>query len=227
MRLSTQTLTLLKNYALINAGIWINKGSKLETISQTKNMLAKAIITDSFPMDFGVYDLNELLAVITFHKDADLEFDEHHIIIKGMSGRSNLKYRTSHKSVITTVPEKEIKFPEAEIKFLLEESDYAWITNTTKLLKSTHIAVKGDGKTAYLTTFNLGNDSSHVETLELGPSNVDKKYTMIFEAGDWDKILPGSYDVEVSSKKIAHFKSKLQPLEYYIGLVKEESVYDE
>ena len=49
MKLSTETLTVLKNFASINSGLEFKKGTKLSTISSTKTVLAKATLKDTFP----------------------------------------------------------------------------------------------------------------------------------------------------------------------------------
>ena len=49
MKLSDNTLTLLKNFAGINQSILVKQGNKLRTISIAKNILAEAEITEEFP----------------------------------------------------------------------------------------------------------------------------------------------------------------------------------
>ena len=58
MKLSNETLTVLKNFSGINQGIQFKKGSKLTTVSSGKTVLAQANLKDVFPQDFCVYDLN-------------------------------------------------------------------------------------------------------------------------------------------------------------------------
>ena len=61
MKLSDKTLALLKNFAGINQSILVKQGSKLRTISIAKNILAEVEITEEFPRDFAIYDLNQFL----------------------------------------------------------------------------------------------------------------------------------------------------------------------
>ena len=63
MKLSNETLTVLKNFSSINQGIQFKKGTKLTTVSSGKTVLAQAVLKDSFPQDFCVYDLNQFLSV--------------------------------------------------------------------------------------------------------------------------------------------------------------------
>ena len=63
MKLSNETLSVLKNFAGINSGIEFKKGNKLTTISSGKTVLAKATLKDEFPQDFCVYDLNQYFKI--------------------------------------------------------------------------------------------------------------------------------------------------------------------
>ena len=76
MKLSDNTLTILKNFAGINNSILVKEGTKLRTISVAKNILAEADITEEFPRDFAIYDLNQFLNGLSLHADPDLDFQE-------------------------------------------------------------------------------------------------------------------------------------------------------
>ena len=75
MKLSEQTVNILKNFSTINQNILVKEGTQLRTMSTMKNILAEANVTEMFPRDFGIYDLNEFLGVLTLVKDAELKFD--------------------------------------------------------------------------------------------------------------------------------------------------------
>ncbi len=49
MKLSTQTIGVLKNFGTINEGIYFKKGKVLKTISKNKNILAEATIVEDIP----------------------------------------------------------------------------------------------------------------------------------------------------------------------------------
>ena len=54
MKLTNETLTVLKNFASINQGIQFKKGKKIKTMSQGKSVMAEANVKDEFPEDFCV-----------------------------------------------------------------------------------------------------------------------------------------------------------------------------
>ena len=65
MKLNTNTQNILKNFSEINTNILIKPGKELSTISTMRNIFAKASIDESFDTEFGIYDLNEFLAVVS------------------------------------------------------------------------------------------------------------------------------------------------------------------
>lgn len=83
MKLSDNTLSILKNFASINQSILVKQGSKLRTISVMQNILAEADVGEDFPKDFAIYDLNQFLNGISLHQDPDLDFsNDSHLIIR-------------------------------------------------------------------------------------------------------------------------------------------------
>jgi len=218
MKLSNETLSVLKNFGAINQGIMFKKGKTLKTVSSHKNILAEVNIIEEIPADFGVYDLNNFLSVVSLHKeDPSFEFDPHHVIICGNKGRSKIKYRFCDPTMIVLPPEKQLTMPEADISFELASEDFEWIMRAANVLSSPHIAVDSDGAKIILVTLDLQNDSAHTESLEMGDNTTGSKYRMIFRTENLSKILPGAYEVKISSKGISHFKNKNLPLQYWIS----------
>ena len=74
MELNEDTLQILKNFASINSNIVFDEGSTVKTISEAKNILSEATISESFPQRFGVYDLNEFLGVLGLVDKPSLKF---------------------------------------------------------------------------------------------------------------------------------------------------------
>lgn len=216
MKLSNETLSVLKNFGAINQGIYFKQGKTLKTVSSHKNILAQVEIKEDIPADFGVYDLNNFLSVVSLHKDdPSFEFDSKHVVICGNKGRSKIKYRFCEPTMIVTPPEKALTMPEAEIKFELSSEDFDWILRAASVLSSPQIAIESDGTKVNIVTLDLQNDSAHTDSLEIANGNGDK-YRMVFKTENLSKIMSGAYDVSISSKGISHFKSKAVDLQYWI-----------
>jgi hypothetical protein len=215
MKLSGDTINLLKNFASINQGIFFKQGKTIKTVSPQKNIMAEVIVEEEFPLDFGVYDLNNFLSVISLHKDdPTLSFENKNVLISGLKGRSKIKYRFCEPTMIVVPPEKNIVMPEPEIKFTLSAEDFDWILRAAAVLSSPHIAIESDGHKIFVSTLDLQNDSAHTDSIEIADGNGDN-YRMIFKTENL-KMISGSYDVSLSSKGISHFKNKNKNLQYWI-----------
>lgn len=216
MKLSNDTLNVLKNFASINQGIFFKKGKVIKTVSSQKTILAEAKLEEELPVDFGVYDLNNFLSVVSLHKDAPaFEFDDKHVVISGNGGRSKIKYRFCDPKMIVTPPEKSISMPDAEINFELKQSDLDWVLRAASVLGSPQVAVESDGTKINLVTFDASNDSAHTDSLEVADGNGDS-YKMIFKTENL-KMIPGDYDVSIASSGISNFKNKTVNLQYWIA----------
>ena len=106
MKLTDSTLTVLKNFAGINNSILVKKGNKLRTISVAKNILAEADISEDFPKDVAIYDLNQFLNGLSLHQDPNLDFsEESYLTIR--EGKRRVKYFYADPQVIISPPDKE------------------------------------------------------------------------------------------------------------------------
>ena len=76
MKLSSDTITVLKNFSTINQNLQIGKGSSISTMSAMKNIVAKAEVKEKFVREFAIYDLNEFLSALSLFEKPDLTFKD-------------------------------------------------------------------------------------------------------------------------------------------------------
>ena len=55
MNISTDTLSVLKNFSDINQNILVKPGNTIQTISTMKNILAEAEVSEKFDSEFAIY----------------------------------------------------------------------------------------------------------------------------------------------------------------------------
>ena len=79
MKISNDTLSVLKNFAGVNTNILIREGNVLSTISAGKNIFARATVAERFDREFAIYDLNSLLGLLTLMEDTDVAFGDESI----------------------------------------------------------------------------------------------------------------------------------------------------
>ena len=222
MKLNTNTHNILKNFSEINTNILIKPGKELSTISTMRNIFAKASIDESFDTEFGIYDLNEFLAVVSGMNKPELSLQDKHMTISPEGSKSKVKYFYSDPSVIVA-PTKEVNMPEAEVTFSLTEANLEQLKKMAAILKSPDLAFIGEkGGDIVLKVRDKKNDTSNNFDIVVGES-ATTDYTFYFKVENM-KMIPGDYDVSVSSKSISHFKNKKLPIEYWIALEPDSTI---
>jgi len=217
MKLTTETISVLKNFSTINANLMVKSGSSLSTMSAMKNIVAKADVTEEFLSDFAIYDLNEFLSALSLFGKPDLEFNDDFVIITEEGTSKSLKYWFSDPSVVTT-PSKEISMPSTELTFPLSSDTLNEITKAAAVIGVPDMALSG-GK---LMVTDKKNSTANAYETSLDVGDVAAEYKFWFKVENL-KIMPGAYDVEVSSKKISHFTNTKLGVQYWIALEPESS----
>ena len=143
MKLSDKTLSLLKNFSSINESLLFKQGSKLRTMSVMKNILAEATITEEFPRDFGIYDLNQFLNGLSLHRDADLDFqNESYVFIR--EGKNHSKYFFADPSVIIAPPDQTLTLPSVDVAFDLTTTQLEKVLKAAGVYQLPDLSVIGE-----------------------------------------------------------------------------------
>ncbi len=215
MKLSDKTLTLLKNFSSINQSILFKKGSSLRTISVMKNILAEATIEEELPKDFGIYDLNQFLNGLNLHQNADLDFhqNEGYVVIK--EGKSRSKYFFADPNVIVTPPDKSISLPSEDVCFILDTKELDKLLKASAVYQLPDLSVVGEAGVVKLVVRDKKNETSNDFSVVVG--ETDEVFTFNFKVENI-KIIPGSYEVVISSKLLSRFKNTGFDVTYYIAL---------
>jgi hypothetical protein len=215
MKLSENTVGFLKNYATINQSLEFREGNLLRTVSPLNTILASVEISEDFPKTFPIYELNRFLGTLSLFNDPDLDFTEEGVTISDPSHEAQYRYCGS-SSMFQTPPEKDISFPDPDVEFTLEKDVFKKTINAANTLGLPEVVVEGNGTETRLVVSDTGNTSSDRFSTGVGPT--DKTFRMIFKTENLNKIMEGTYDVKLSSKRISHFKRQADTLNYWIAL---------
>ena len=222
MKLSSNTTMVLKNFATINQNLVIKEGSELLTMSSMKNIVAKATVEENFPKEIAIYDLNEFLASLSIFKSPVLEFEEQYLTIKEEDQpHKKLTYFYSDPSVVQS-PTKTITMPSEEVKFHLDMNKLLEMKRAAGVIRSPDMVLEKNGSGSSITVKDKKNDTANNYSLNVDTQS-DGEFNFFFKVENL-KLLDGTYDVEVSSKNISHYKNKNSEIEYWIAL-EPESTY--
>ena len=215
MKLSDSTLSLLKNFSTINQSILFKQGNKLRTISVMKNILAETTIDEELPRDFGIYDLTQFLNInTTLFQSPELDFDnEGYVMIR--EGRQRQRFFFADPSVIVTPPDKNLELPTEDVSFELKTDQLDRLLKAAAISQLPDLSVVGENGVVKLLVRDKKNETSNDYSVTVG--ETDKEFSFNFKVENI-KILPGTYNVTVSSKLLSKFTSTNHDLTYYIAL---------
>ena len=214
MKLSDKTLVILKNFAGINNSILVKRGDNLRTISLAKNILAEANINEEFPRDFAIYDLNQFLNGLGLHQDPELDFKEDSFL-SIREGKRRVKYFFADPQVITAPPEKTLTLPTEDVCFQLDSVTLEKLLKAAAVYQLPDLSAIGEAGVVKLVVRDKKNDTSNEYAVVVG--ETDKEFVFNFRVENI-KIIPGAYDVVVSSKLLSKFSNTRYDLKYYIAL---------
>jgi len=215
MKLSKDTLAIFKNFSNINTNLTLKAGNKLTTLSSGKNIIAEATVSDSFPGDFGIYDLNEFLGALSLFADPDLVFHDKYVTIReGSEGNNSIKYFGAAPSVLTIIPIIK-QFPDSDIDFDLTSVMLNQIQRVASILKVGDFSVIGDGNIIAVSVGDKTNATGNTFFSEIGITA--KTFKVNFKVENL-KMMPGDYRVSIGAKKISRFQSTSVPLMYYVAI---------
>jgi hypothetical protein len=180
--------------------------------------MSDTVVAESFPADFGIYDLNEFLGAMSLFNDPDLDFSDKYVTIK--EGGASIKYFAAEIGNLV-VPQKAIVFPEAEIEFTMTATMLNMIQKTSSVLRATDLQIVGDGSKMVIQVGDKKNATGNTYNAQVG--STDKEFKVNLKVENL-KMLPGDYLVSISSKKISRFKATSSELVYYVA-VEADSVF--
>tara|TARA_Y100000015_G_scaffold413_1_gene511 strand:- start:152 stop:526 length:375 start_codon:yes stop_codon:yes gene_type:complete len=117
--------------------------------------------------------------------------------------------------VIVSPPEKEITLPTQDVCFQLDSSSLEKLIKAAQVYQLPDFSAVGEAGVIKLVVRDKKNDTSNEYAIVVG--ETDLEFTFNFKVENI-KIIPGAYDVVVSSKLLSQFTNTKYNLTYYIAL---------
>lgn len=219
MKLSKETVNILRNFATINGNLVVKAGQTLKTIAEAKNIMASAEVTESFPTDFGIYDLSQFLGSLELIEDAELKFDAESVQITNSA--SKVQYYYSSPDVLTA-PTKDIQMPDADVQIALSDSQLSQIRKAAGTLGHNVLSLIAKDGAVTANILDPKDSTSNVYSLSVGDCNDELDCSCNFLISNL-KLISGDYVVKVSSKLISEWENKTQKAKYWVALEKDSA----
>ena len=214
MKLSENTLAVLKNFASINSGVVLGAGRAQRTISPEKSILVEATLDDDIPTQFGIYDLNQFLGNLTTLRNPELTFSKEGVVLD--DGELSFEYRACSANLIITPPEKELVLKSVDVKFSLPNETLQKLIKVATMNGLPNLSVVGKNGSLLLKIHERANDTSNSGTIQIG-EYAGQDFTASFKTDNL-KLLPNDYNVEIQKGAFAKFENANNTLKYFIAL---------
>ena len=218
MKLSENTLSVLKNFSAINSGLVLQSGNVQKTISPEKSILVEAEVEDTIPSQFGIYDLNQFLGNVTTLGNPDLSFTDNAVVMN--DGDIMLNFYSCSTNLIISPPDKELKLKQTDVSFTLTNAILSKLMKLAAMNNLTHLSVVGKNGEIRLQAHEKANDTSNFASFKLNDYDGDD-FIASFKVENI-KLVPGDYDVEIQLGAFAKFTATSgvfkNKIKYFIAL---------
>lgn len=227
MKLTNETVEVLKNFSTINSNILIRPGTEIKTANTSKTVFAIATVPDDFPTEIGIYDLGEFLSIVNLlggAENTDFEFDEKSMTLTSESNRSRVKYWYASENVLD-YPQKKINMPSPQVTFEMNGSVLSQIKRAASTFGHSTLSMYNDGGNTILGKVYDPQYSTH-NTFEMDicefENNPGVDFDFIFNIQNLKYLSFGVddfFDVNLAAKgkgRIAEFSAK--NISYYVAV---------
>ncbi len=218
MKLSTNTIQVLKNFATIQPSILLKEGHILSTIAANSNILASAEVSDTFPAEVGIYDLNELLNVLSLFEDPDLQFNEKFVTIT--DGSQSCNYFYMNPELIKAPTKNKLDMNNEAFDINVTTDQIQQVLKAASILSLEDIVIFNIGSEVFISITEDQNDSANNFKISVGNYDGGAKFKMKLKA-EVLRLLPYDYVVTVGSigdRFLARFTSQANKVNYWIAL---------
>lgn len=209
MKISENTLNILKNFSAINQSILVRPGSSISTTSTSKAILASAEVEEEFPTQFCIFELPKFLGVVSLFDNPDFSFGDNSVTISSGKRKTSITYAAP--STIVAPPPKGVNFPDPEVSFEIQSQDLSSVVRAASVMQLPELAISGRDGTIYLEVVNSKVPTADSYSIAVGESEHNFKMILKIEN---IKMFSLNYKVSVSSKGIIKFES--DKLTYFV-----------
>lgn len=216
IKISSDTLNILKNFASINSNLHVKQGKTLTTVSPSMTILAEATVGEEFDTEFGVWDMAKFLSTVSLFKDPEFEFSDNFVTISSTGSKASVKYFYSDPQLLTKA-DKKINMPKDFLKFDLSGNDLAAILKAASVLQAPDMCVESCDGNICIRVCDKKDPTAHSWSLIVGEHDSDSTFKFWFKVENL-KMIQGDYHVQIAQKRVAKFSGSTVPINYWVAM---------
>ena len=167
--------------------------------------------------------MNQFLNGLGLHQDPELDFREDSFL-SIREGKRRVKYFFADPQVITAPPEKTLTLPTQDVCFQLDSVTLEKLLKAAAVYQLPDLSAIGEAGVVKLVVRDKKNDTSNEFAIVVG--ETDREFIFNFKVENI-KIIPGAYNVVISSKLLAQFTNENHNLKYFIALEPDSTFSEE
>jgi hypothetical protein len=219
---SKNTLTILKNFSSLNSNLLVHPGNVIKTITPSKTGMAVATVEENFDVEFGIWDLNKFLGVISLFNNPTFAFGEKSVKIKN-GGDSVVNYYYSEPRLLT-YPTKDVNMPKIDISITLTEKNFNELQKAASVMQLPDLSFKSDDDSIVAMVSDLSDPTSNSYKVVVGNGNNLPEFLFNFKMENI-KILPGDYKINFAKNVVGEFIHQSIPVKYWFAMEASTSKY--
>lgn len=193
MKFSQETIKILKNFSTINQNILFKEGSEISTSNAGSSILSRCKVQESFPSDFGIYDLPRFLATLSLFSDPEIEIKSKSMEIR--QGKKKINYTFTEPALINAPPNKDLTITDPVAQFDITAEGFSELMKAVSVLSISNISIIGDGSDINIKVIDPKDKSGDVYTAHVGKS--DKEFSIDVAAENLS-LLSMDYTVKIA-----------------------------
>lgn len=220
---SKNTLAILKNFSSLNSNLLVHPGKVIKTITPSKTGMAVATVEEDFDVEFGIWDLNKFLGVVSLFNNPTFAFGEKSVKIKN-GGDSVVNYYYSEPRLLT-YPTKDVNMPKVDISITLTEKNFNELQKAASVMQLPDLSFKSDDDSIVAMVSDLSDPTSNSYKVVVGDGHVLPEFLFNFKMENI-KILPGDYTVNFAKNTVGEFVHQSIPVKYWFAMEANTSKYE-
>jgi len=220
---SKNTLSILKNFSSLNSNLLVKPGNVIKTITPSKNGMAVATVEETFDTEFGIWDLNKFLGVISLFNSPNFSFGEKSVKIKN-GGSSVVNYYYSEPRLLT-VPTKDVNMPAVNVSINLSEKQFSELQKAASVMQLPDLSFTVDDTDIVAMVSDLSDPTTNTYKVVVDENWNGPDFMFNFKMENI-RILPGDYQVNFAKNIVGEFVNKNISLKYWFAMEANTSKYD-
>ena len=215
MKISPETIIILKNFATINQSILIKAGTQLATMDIAPSIRAMVDVVEEFPTQIAIYDLHKFLGMLAMMGDCDVDFQERKAVLS--VGKQRVDFIYSSANLLKAASTKRPKGGDFFTGHF-SARDISTIMKASSVFSAPTLSFVGDnGKaTLYIGTPKSDSFDGQADSFQLELGACEKDFDLRIPV-DLFKVIPDAYDFALNTSKFIYLKSSTTSLEYWLA----------